>query len=429
MLIYLIAVTVFMIECMVMYFIYFSKQKQLKHDFHNAYVSRIDLNKFFYFILIPCLNEGKVIQSTLQHLVNLDGQKQIIAIDDDSIDDTLIKIKQVAGPILTIERKLPNARTGKGDSLNSAMPLIQHLIRTKHLRSQNCIVGVVDADGILSSNSLYKLNDSFNDYKIAAVQLRVKMKHPQQILQTFQDVEFFTINHLMQLFRMNINAVALCGNGQFFRFSSVYQALGSTPWGNALLEDYELTLKMELKGLKIQYLADAYVSQEALLTFKSLIRQRARWSQGGWNCWKYIKQIYTSDIMSSLQKLDTYLFFSLPILNVLADFSIIYLTMGYILKYFTHPEFLIVSMLFLAIIGTIFGTFFLLIYLHELNLTEQAKIVIDSKDLVNRHMSFVKAFLAIGLLSYIYIVLFFSLIVSAYHILAGQNSWVKTKRI
>jgi len=429
MLIYLIAVTVFMIECMIMYFIYFSKQKQIQQEFHTAYVSKSDLDKFFYFILIPCLNEDKVIQNTLEHLVNLDGQKQIIVIDDDSIDNTLIKIKQVVGPILTIERTLPKARTGKGDSLNSAMPLIRHLIKTKHLHPKNCIVGVIDADGILSNNCIYKLNDSFSDDTVTAVQLRVKMKRPQRVLQTFQDIEFFTINHLMQLFRTNINAVALCGNGQFFRFLTIYKRMGLNPWGNALLEDYELTLKMELKGLKIKYLADAYVSQEALLTFKSLIRQRARWSQGGWDCWKYLKQIYSSNVMSSLQKIDIYLFFSLPILNILADFSIIYLTISYLLKYLIHPEFLIVSMIFSALIGMLFGTFFILIYLQELKLTEQSKIEIDSGDLINLHMNLTKIFLTIGLLSYIYIVLFFSLIISTYHVLIGQNGWVKTDRI
>ena len=426
--IYLIAITIFMIQCFIMFFVYFNEQKPYKYALKNAHSSRTPANRFFYFILIPCLNEEKVIQDTLRNVLKLPGQKQIIVIDDDSTDDTLIQIHDVKGPIDTVERKLPNARTGKGDSLNAAMPKIQTYIRQHHLDPRFCIVGVIDADGVLSSNSIYKLDDAFSNQYTDAVQLRVKMKAPKKLLQTFQDIEFFTINHLIQMFRTNLNAVALCGNGQFFRYSSITKKLGDTPWGNALLEDYELTLRMELHGLNIRYVGDAYVDQEALLSVKKLVIQRARWAQGGLNCWKYFREIVTSKQMSSAQKLDTYFFFFQPVLNLLADFSIIYLTASFILRYLNNPEFLIVSILSLAVVGLFFGTIFTMIYLHELRLNDKAKLVIDPADMFNIQIHLRKLFMAIGLISYIYIILFFSLLLSVYHELIGQTSWNKTKR-
>lgn len=425
MLIYLIAATIFMIQCWLMYYTYFLNQRMPK----TSSVLPHNNKEFFYFILIPCLNEGKVIKNTLQKLVDLTGKKQIIVIDDDSIDDTLIQAKAVSGPITILQRYLPNARTGKGDSLNNAMPLIKHLIKEKHLKPQNCIVGVIDADGVLSSNSIYQLNRLFANHHTDAVQLRIKMKQPLTILQTFQDIEFFTINRLTQLIRQRLHAVALCGNGQFFRFSSVHQKSGLKPWGNALLEDYELTLKLELRGLNIRYLDEAYVTQEALVKFKDLILQRARWAQGGFNCWHYLQKIIHSRKMLISQKFDTYFFLIQPLINVLADFSILYLTIKFIFKFEFHPEFFIITSIFLSLIGMIFGTCFTIIYRHELRLVTQTKIDSMESNLQNQTMSVRKSFLTVGILSYIYLVLFFSLLISGYHEIIGQRVWNKTSRL
>ncbi len=429
MIIYLIAITIFIIQCAIMYFIYFKDHKLFKSEMAAAYHINNNLDQFFYFLLVPCLNEEKVIQNTLQNLLNLAGQKEIIVIDDDSDDQTIQKIKKMSGPISTVERKLPNARTGKGDSLNNAMSLVHKIIKQRKLDPKKCIVGVIDADGILSANCIYKINNAFEDEHIDAVQLRVKMKKPTTVLQTFQDIEFYTINHLIQLIRGKMHAVALCGNGQFFRYKTVTQRMGIKPWGNALLEDFELTLKFELNGLNIKYLDDAYVDQEALLNFKTLIRQRSRWAQGGLDCWKYLFRVTKSPIMSKAQKFDTYFFLTQPLLNVLADFSIIYLTIKYLIYAVGNPSFFIVSLFFLVIIGSIFGMIFTLIYLHELRITQKANIAIEESDMLNLDMKLGKFLLTVGLLSYIYVVLFLSLMKSIYSKIRGNTHWVKTKRI
>lgn len=428
MVIYLIAITVFMTECLTMYFTYLNRQKEFKNDFKNAYHQRTQEN-FFYFFLIPCLNEGKVIKQTLEQLVTRPGEKQIIVIDDDSSDDTLDKVDQVEGPISKVARKLPNAQSGKGNSLNSAMPLVLETIKKKKLDPTHCIVGVLDADGILSNNAIYKLNDIFSDLSNDAVQLRVKMKSPKRIIQIFQDIEFFVVDNLIQMMRTNIHSVAFCGNGQFFRFSTVYDRVGLQPWGTALLEDFELTLKFELCGLTIKYVSAAYVDQEALINARRLINQRARWSQGGWDCWKYLKSVVGSKIMTKGQKFDVYFFLLEPILNILADFSIIYLTIKFLIQYHTNPEFLFVSITSLAILGLLFGSIFTYIYIREIRLNDKADIVIQKSDMINGNIHLGTAFLAIGLMSYIYILLFFSLTIATYHKLTGENSWNKTKRI
>ena len=46
------------------------------------------------------------------------------------------------------------------------------------------------------------------------------------------------------------------------------------PWHNALLEDYELGLRVLLSGYENRYVHDTYVAQEGLTSFRRLITQR-----------------------------------------------------------------------------------------------------------------------------------------------------------
>lgn len=430
MIVYLTALVTFILQCSIMFYFYFRKQKQSMRQLINAYTINGSLNEYLYFILIPCLNEGKVIKRTLQKLLKLSGRKEIIVIDDDSDDDTLAQIRSVSGPISIIERKLPNARTGKGDSLNSAMPTITKMIHEQKLDPARCIVGVVDADGALSANSFYKLTNAFENNQVDSVQLRVKMRNPHTILQTFQDIEFFVVNHLIQTIRAKLNAVALCGNGQFFRYSTIVKRLGEKPWGNALLEDYELTLRMEFKDIKTQYISDAYVDQEALTSVKRLIKQRARWAQGGFNCLKYLGHIIHSKDMPESQKLDAYFFFFQPIINVLADFSIMFLTIAFIRRNLYKPIHLLTLLVIMVFFGLFFGLAFTMIYLREIRLTEAFDLLPKlTKAFASRHLTPLKVILAIFLVSYIYAVLFLSMMTAIYHLIIGQNTWDKTKRL
>lgn len=424
---YIIALIIFMTQCFLMLFTFVNDKFQNRKNINLP--NNKNTKKFFYIILVPCLNEEMVIKDTLKHLLDLDIDEHIIVIDDASTDKTIQKVQQVSGPISILKRTLPNAQTGKGSALNATIPLIKKIIAKSTYDQQHTIIGVMDADGVLSFNSGSELNRSFTDDSIDAVQLRVKMKAPKTVLQTFQDIEFFVINHLTQLFRSNIDSIALCGNGQFFRASSVFEKLGDKPWGNALLEDYELTLRMKLKGLKIRYIGNAYVDQEALTSMKKLIVQRARWSQGGFNCWKYFKLVIKSKIMTTVQKIDVALFFALPALNILSDLTIIY----YTIKFFFLDEHDMlngmIDFIFLSILGLVFGVLFTELYISELKNTEKKGVIIDHTDFLNKKLNIFKKSKSILLVSYMYILLFGSLMISIIRLSKNNNSWVKTKRI
>ena len=247
---------------------------------------------------------------------------------DASSDNSVSQIKQITNShVHLLRRHLPNAHTGKGDVLNFALDYICQITIRQRVPFEKVIIGVVDADAQLVDNALQRLNAYFSSPRTNITQMRVKMyPHFKNWLQILQDIEFFSINYMAQIMRMYTKTVGLSGNGQFFRLKPTIDKISAHPWGNALLDDYELTIKMMLKKLHVDYMTDTYVYQEALTSPKRFVRQRSRWVQGDLNCLKYLPEIIKSRILSRTQKLGIYYFLLQPWLDFLADVAIIILT-------------------------------------------------------------------------------------------------------
>ncbi|ERL64517.1 glycosyltransferase [Schleiferilactobacillus shenzhenensis] len=280
----------------------------------------------FYYIIIPTLNEGRIIQHTLNRLLQNDFNGIVIVVDDASADDTVHRASSVADGdmrILIVRRQLPHAQIGKGDSLNQAMDWIRHDSRQHQRDLSKVVVGVLDADGGLSNNAFFALNHFFTDSGHDICQLRVKMDGPfTNSLQAAQDLEFFTVNNEAQNMRMHTHTVGLSGNGQFFRLLPVVRAIGWHPWGNALLDDYELTLRLMLHGITVHYIDSAYASQQALTSPYKLMRQRSRWVQGNLDCMRYFRPVIQNRHLSYTQKAGILFFLAQPWINLGADLSL-----------------------------------------------------------------------------------------------------------
>lgn len=395
-----------------------------KHDIHffagNQKVQKID-EKLRYYIIVPCFNEEAVIKKTLVNLLKFD-KFQVVVVDDDSSDNSIEQILQIDNPRLhLLRRKEPNAHTGKGDVLNFALDYIRKDAKAKGDADEEVIIGVIDADAVLADNALEKLDIHFSSPNSNVSQMRVKMyNHFKNTLQVLQDIEFFSINHMSQLMRMYTKTVGLSGNGQFFRLKPILEKIGEHPWGNALLDDYELTIKMMVKGILVDYMTDTYVYQESLSSIKLLIRQRSRWAQGSLDCLKYFKQIVTTRDLSLGQKVGIYYFLAQPWLSMTADITIIYLT---IVTIFKVPQIygelgiqvaigILISLVFISLM---IGTVFTIIYAHDLH-------NFDEPFPKWYHMVLLPANV-----SYAYLWLFFSLIIAFWRWIRHKNSWLKTQ--
>ncbi|MBD5091353.1 MAG: glycosyltransferase [Lactobacillus sp.] len=397
-----------------------SYPRDFYHFAGNQQPAKIDCN-LQYYVIVPCFNEAGVIQRTIKGLLKF-KQFEIVVVDDASSDGSISKIKQINNSrVHLLRRYVPNAHTGKGDVLNFALDYICQITIRQGVPFEKVIIGVVDADAQLADNALQRLNAYFSLPKTNITQMRVKMyPHFKNGLQILQDIEFFSINHMAQIMRMYTKTVGLSGNGQFFRLKPIIDKIGVHPWGNALLDDYELTIKMMLKKLRVDYMTDTYVYQEALTSPKRFIRQRSRWVQGDLNCLKYLPQVIKSRILSRTQKLGIYYFLLQPWLNFLADIAIIILTALTLTHWHDLYSYLPIMTFSLVIgglvtfslfWGIIFGIFYCcdLAHYHEPPLKKRQLF-----------------FLPIGI-SYMYVILFFSIIMAYWRWSFHQNSWIKTE--
>ncbi|WP_129656862.1 glycosyltransferase family 2 protein [Rothia halotolerans] len=294
-----------------------------------------DPESFSWHLMIPCRDEESVIAATVSAARTSFPNCHVWVIDDDSEDSTARIVRDLMDfddRIHLVSRVRPDARTGKGDALNAAFQRVAEYVGPDPEARRRALVGVLDADGYLSDNTLELLSgpDAFGDGGIGAVQIEVWMKNrndrrprPQsgaylnalgRYLVRMQDMEFRTSNSAMQLLRVQTGTVGMGGNGQFTRLS-VLEDLAEAhehPWGRSLSEDYELGLNILSLGHVNHYVREAYVSQEALPYFKRLITQRTRWAQGIMQCSALLPSLRRSRALRPSGSAEIHYFMTLP---------------------------------------------------------------------------------------------------------------------
>jgi 1,2-diacylglycerol 3-beta-glucosyltransferase len=297
-----------------------------------------DASAYDWHFLLPCRDEHAVIGQTLTRLRETFPDPHIWVIDDHSDDGTAEVVTEIMGRyerIHLVRRHRPDARTGKGSALNSGYVALKAFLPPDADRSRT-IVCILDADAELEPDVLHQVSGpgGFEDPKVGAVQVAVCMANRGErrmrpdrgrfgnlfarYLVRMQDLEFRTTIAAMQMLRVRTGSVGMGGNGQFTRVS-VLDEIGArygTPWHDALLEDYELGLRVLLSGHQNRYVHDAYVAQEGIVSLRRLINQRTRWSQGNMQCARYIPQILRSAHLSNAGVVEACYFLTLPFIQV-----------------------------------------------------------------------------------------------------------------
>ncbi|GGL07009.1 glycosyltransferase family 2 protein [Mangrovihabitans endophyticus] len=280
-----------------------------------------DREQFQWHIIVPCLNEQAVVADCVDHLIEVFPEATLWLVDDASDDRTptlLAWLTRRYPSVHVVERRPPDARQGKGPALNAAWRQISAYLPPDTDRGR-VIVGVVDADGRLEAfcPDVISGDDLFGDPAVGAVQIQVRVtadpdaltvtdigrltgdparSRDQDLLIQLQDMEFVGPIAAMQFLRRRTGSVAMGGNGQFTRMSTLdtIAATYGTPWSGALLEDFELGLHVLLSGYRSEYCHDTFVAQAGLTQPRALLRQRTRWAQGNLQCLKYLWQVANS---------------------------------------------------------------------------------------------------------------------------------------
>jgi 1,2-diacylglycerol 3-beta-glucosyltransferase len=249
-----------------------------------------------FWIVVPCLNEERVVGQTVRNALGLRGpvgtRTRVLVVDDGSDDNTPNVLAAIDDENLRVlRRNLPDARRGKGEALNAAYRYIREQTALELLDPARVAVGVIDGDGRGSRNMLVEVARAMRDPQVGAVQCRVRIHNRDKLLAAMQDLEFACIANASQLMRNSLGTVGLGGNGQYARLSAL-RLLGDAPWSACLVEDLELGIRMHLAEVKIRYTSRATVTQQGLTNVRRLLRQRTRWAQGNLQCVRYVPTLY-----------------------------------------------------------------------------------------------------------------------------------------
>ncbi|WP_067459902.1 glycosyltransferase family 2 protein [Actinomadura macra] len=238
-----------------------------------------------YVFMLACLNEEKVIGESLARLTGLPLADFLVLVMDDASDDgTAQKVAAAAsaapGRIHLYRRRLPDARKGKGAALNAGLAWLGESNLLEGKDAHDVIICVIDADGRLDHHAVEQVDPFFNDPKVGAVQVGVRMyNRHSRLLARLQDMEFVVYGEIFQTARRHLGSVGMGGNGQFMRLGAL-RSLPGRAWSDCLTEDLDLGVRLIAAGWTNAYCGTAAVHQQAVLTLGRLLRQRSRWFQG-----------------------------------------------------------------------------------------------------------------------------------------------------
>jgi 1,2-diacylglycerol 3-beta-glucosyltransferase len=270
-------------------------------------------NDLLFVLLVPALNEEKVIGTTLSSLLRLTGNFLVMMIDDASDDGTVETIRPfLADPrVMLLERPRAVARTGKGASLNAGFAEVLQLEEVGYYGADHVIVVVFDSDGRVDPKFLETVAPYFADPNTAGVQTAVRMYNAGQNLLTFwQHFEFIVWGEVLCRAKDWLGSATLGGNGQCVRLSALMD-LGNDPWRPSLVDDLDLALRLLVRGWSLHFCPWVSVWQEAVPDIRRLIRQRSRWMQGHFASWNYLPEIARSELAVHT-RLDLLIFLLLP---------------------------------------------------------------------------------------------------------------------
>ena len=230
-------------------------------------------------IFIPAHNEEAVILETIKHALSINyNNYKIWIIDDRSLDKTSEKIQEfiennknnnfINNKLILVTRTLDQP-AGKAASLNQCLKL-----------STADYILVCDADARLSKECLNLAIPYFTENKkLGAVQFQKKISNfNYNILTICQDFEM-AFDTYLQFGRDKLRGlVELRGSGQIASRECLLDIGG---WDEkTLTDDLEISTRMHTKGWKIKIAPEIEIYEEAVITLKSLIKQRKRWAEG-----------------------------------------------------------------------------------------------------------------------------------------------------
>lgn len=287
------------------------RYSKLKHD---------DSYRPFVSVLIPCYNEAKVICETVKSVLrsNYEGF-EVIVIDDGSTDNSyeLVSSSFRDDARVTCFTK---ENGGKSRALNLGL---EH--------AKGSIFIAIDADTIFDKDAIRLMVRYFADPQVAAVSGNVKVGNRGKIVTEWQHCEYVTGFNLERRAYSELNCITVVPGaiGAWRKDAALAEGGFKT---DTLAEDTDMTLTLLEKGYRIAFEENARAYTETPETFRSLLKQRFRWTYGTLQClWKHRHDLFSKKqktlgfIAMPFMWIFQYIFQTLcPIVDIYMIFSILF---------------------------------------------------------------------------------------------------------
>lgn len=234
-------------------------------------------------ILIPCHNEGEIINNTCKALLKIDYPKyHAVFIDDASSDQTseVIRDWTEKNSRFHLLRLLENQ--GKSNALNSALAVT----------GNTPVTVIMDADTLPDPLSIKILVRSlFSSHDIGAVTGQPIVYNRNNVLEKMQTVEFTSIIGLIKR-AQNLygHLFAISGCITAFRTEALFQVGGFS--AKTATEDIDITWSLQKAFYRIKYIPQAIAYIQVPNNFIEFWKQRKRWALGGWHLLRTHKDVF-----------------------------------------------------------------------------------------------------------------------------------------
>ncbi len=241
-------------------------------------------------VLIPAYNEEKVIARTIESALEIDyPKKEIIIIDDGSIDNTLLIAKTFEKDGVKVLHK---ENSGKATALNYAINF-----------AKGEILAILDADTIAGKNSLKEINKVFeNSSNVGGVAGNVKVRNKTNWITWCQALEYVSgLQIARRAFDMFGAITIVPGAMGAFKANILKDSGGYDK--DTIVEDFDATIKVLKSGKIVRGTTKALAYTEAPETIGQFVKQRARWYRGNLQVVFKHKNVITNPRFGFLQKI------------------------------------------------------------------------------------------------------------------------------
>ena len=217
-------------------------------------------------VIVPAHNEQEYIRECLESIVAADftKKKQIIAVDDGSIDNTYHIIKRMKVPDLKLIR---TRHSGKSASINRALR-----------EADGELIAIVDGDSTIGKRSLIELAREVGRQGTAAATCVVKVKNRRRLLCLWPHIEQL-YGSLVRSVMSKVNAnITTPGPLSVYRRDRLMEIGGFSTEGFS--EDVDVTIRLIRRGYRIGFTEETYSETNMPYRWRDFIRQRMRFARG-----------------------------------------------------------------------------------------------------------------------------------------------------